>query len=47
MASLALSFLQLVFVGLLVALVGIVGLFFLYLAAQLIRNPGRPPRRRP
>jgi hypothetical protein len=47
MASLALSFLQLVFVGLLVALVGIVGLFFLYLATQLIRNPGRPPRRRP
>ena len=43
----ALSFLQLVFVGLLVALVGLVGLFFLYLAAQLIRNPGRGPRERP
>lgn len=47
MAIVALSFLQLVFVGLLVGLVGLVGLFFLYLAAQLIRNPGRPPRRRP
>jgi hypothetical protein len=47
MALVALSFLQLVFVGLLVGLVGLVGLFFLYLAAQLIRNPGRAPRRRP
>jgi len=33
-------------VGLLVALVGIVGLFALYLAAQLLRNPGRRPKRR-
>ncbi len=47
MALLALSFLQLVFVGLLVALVGIVGLFFLFLAAQLIRNPGRRSRPHP
>jgi hypothetical protein len=40
------SLLQTVFVGLLVLLVGIVGLFFLFLAAQLIRNPGRHPRTR-
>jgi hypothetical protein len=40
------GFLEWFFVGLLVALVGVVGLFFLYLAAQLVRNPGRAPRRR-
>lgn len=40
------GFLEWFFVGLLVALVGVVGLFFLYLVAQLLRNPGRPPRRR-
>lgn len=47
MAPVAFSFLQSFFVGLLVLLVGVVGLFFLYLAAQLIRNPGRGPRPRP
>jgi hypothetical protein len=46
MTLVAFSFLQSVFVGLLVLLVGIVGLFFLFLAAQLIRNPGRGPRTR-
>ena len=40
------GFLEWFFVGLLVALVGIVGLFALYLAAQLLRNPGRQPKRR-
>ncbi len=38
------GFLQYFFVGLLVMLVGIVGVFFVYVAAQLLRNPGRPPR---
>ena len=46
MTLVAFSLLQTVFVGLLVLLVGIVGLFFLFLAAQLIRNPGRRPRTR-
>jgi hypothetical protein len=46
MALVAFSFLQTVFVGLLVILVGIVGLFFVFLAAQLIRNPGRGPKTR-
>ena len=40
------GFLEWFFVGLLVSLLGIVGLFFLYAASQLVRNPGRPPRRR-
>jgi hypothetical protein len=39
------GFLEWFFVGLLAALVGIVGLFALYLAAQLVRNPGRHPKR--
>ena len=46
MAPVAFSFLQSFFVGLLVILVGVVGLFFVFLAAQLIRNPGRGPRTR-
>jgi hypothetical protein len=46
MALVAFSFLQSFFVGLLVLLVGLVGLFFVFLAAQLIRNPGRGPRTR-
>jgi hypothetical protein len=33
------------FAGLLAFLVGVVGIFFLYLVAQLFRNPGRRPRR--
>jgi tetrahydromethanopterin S-methyltransferase subunit B len=40
------GFLEWFFVGLLVALVGVVGLFALYLVAQLVRNPGRAPKRR-
>ncbi|MEO8476819.1 MAG: hypothetical protein ABI572_07175 [Actinomycetota bacterium] len=40
------GFLEWFFVGLLVTLVGIVGLFALYLAAQLVRNPAREPRGR-
>jgi hypothetical protein len=40
------GFLEWFFVGLLVALVGVVGLFALYLATQLLRNPGRQPKRR-
>jgi len=40
------GFLEWFFVGLLVALVGVVGLFALYLVAQLVRNPGRKPKRR-
>jgi threonine/homoserine/homoserine lactone efflux protein len=46
MTLVAFSFLQFFFVGLLVILVGVVGLFFVFLAAQLIRNPGRGPRTR-
>jgi hypothetical protein len=46
MALVAFSFLQSFFVGLLVVLVGVVGLFFVYLAAQLLRNPGRGPHTR-
>ncbi|HXF73716.1 MAG TPA: hypothetical protein VNO79_14040 [Actinomycetota bacterium] len=34
--------LEWVFLGLLAALVGAVGLFALYLVAQLFRNPARP-----
>ena len=40
------GFLEWFFVCLLASLVLIVGAFFLFLAAQLLRNPGRPPRRR-
>ena len=40
------GFLEWFFVGLLVALVGIVGLFALYVVAQPFRNPGRQPKRR-
>jgi threonine/homoserine/homoserine lactone efflux protein len=35
------GFLQWFFVGLLVTLVGLVGVFFLFVATQLFRNPGR------
>jgi threonine/homoserine/homoserine lactone efflux protein len=35
------GFLQYFFVGLLVVLVGVVGIFFLFLVAQLVRNPAR------
>jgi hypothetical protein len=35
------GFLQYFFVGLLVVLVGLVGLFFAFLVVQLIRNPAR------
>jgi len=40
------GFLQFFFVGLLLLLLGIVGLFFLYVAGQLFRNPGRRDTRR-
>ena len=40
------GFLEWFFVGLLVALLGVVGLFSIYAAAQMVRNPGRSPRRR-
>jgi hypothetical protein len=40
------GFLQYFFVGLLIVLVGLVGLFFGYLALQLVRNPGRRGRSR-
>ena len=40
------GFLQWFFVGLLLFLVAVVGLFFLFVAGQLIRNPGRGERRR-
>jgi hypothetical protein len=39
------GFLEWFFAGLLAFLVGVVGIFFLYLVAQLFRNPGRRPRR--
>jgi hypothetical protein len=39
------GFLEWFFAGLLAFLVGVVGLFFLYLVAQLFLNPGRRPRR--
>ena len=40
------GFLEWFFVGLLVALLGVVGLFSIYAASQVVRNPGRSPRRR-
>ena len=40
------GFLQFFFVGLLLLLLGIVGVFFLYVAGQLFRNPGRRDTRR-
>jgi hypothetical protein len=39
------GFLEWFFAGLLAFLVGVVGLFFLYLVVQLFVNPGRRPRR--
>jgi len=41
------GFLQYFFVGLLLLLVGAVGVFFVFVAVQLVRNPGRrgSPRR--
>jgi hypothetical protein len=39
------GFLEWFFLGLLTFLVVAVGIFGLYAAAQLFRNPGRPPRR--
>lgn len=39
------GFLEWFFAGLLGFLVGIVGLFFLYMVAQLFVNPSRRPRR--
>ena len=47
MGALAIQgFLEWFFVGLLVALLGMVGLFSIYAASQVVRNPGRSPRRR-
>jgi hypothetical protein len=47
MALLAIQgFLEWFFVGLLVSLLGVVGLFSLYAASQVLRNPGRSARRR-
>jgi hypothetical protein len=40
------GFLEWFFVGLLVSLLGVVGLFTLYAASQVVRNPGRSVRRR-
>jgi hypothetical protein len=40
------GFLEWFFVGLLVSLLGLVGLFSLYAISQVVRNPGRAPRRR-
>lgn len=39
------SLLQWIFVGLLVFLTALVGVFAVYVAAQQFRNPGRPQRR--
>jgi hypothetical protein len=39
------GFLEYFFLGLLILLLGAVGLFAVFLALQLIRNPGRPHRR--
>jgi hypothetical protein len=39
------GFLEWFFVGLLVSLLGAVGLFALFVLVQLVRNPGRQPRR--
>jgi len=41
------GFLEWFFVGLLASLLGVVGLFSLYAASQVLRNPGRSPRRHP
>ncbi|HEY7666668.1 MAG TPA: hypothetical protein VIE12_00945 [Actinomycetota bacterium] len=41
------GFLEWFFAGLLTLLVGVVGLFALFLFVQLFRNPGRTPRSRP
>ena len=41
------GFLEWFFAGLLTVLVGVVGLFALFLFVQLFRNPGRTPRSRP
>jgi hypothetical protein len=47
MALLAIQgFLEWFFVGMLVSLLGVVGLFSLYAASQVLRNPGRSARRR-
>jgi hypothetical protein len=40
------GFLEFFFAGLLVTLLGAVGLFAIFLAVQLIRNPGRGSRAR-
>jgi hypothetical protein len=40
------GFLEWFFAGLLTLLVGLVGLFALFLFVQLFRNPGRQPRSR-
>jgi hypothetical protein len=39
------SFLEWVFMALLLGLTGVVGLAFVYIVAQLFLNPGRRPRR--
>lgn len=39
------GFLEWVFIGLLVFLTALVGVFAIYVGAQQFRNPGRPPRR--
>lgn len=45
-SNLALSLFQWFWIGLLTSLVGLTGIFFLYVATQLFRNPGRRPRTR-
>jgi hypothetical protein len=40
------GFLEWFFAGLLAMLVGVVGLFALFVFVQLFRNPGRTPRTR-
>lgn len=39
------GFLEWVFLGLLVLLTALVGVFAIYVGAQQFRNPGRPPQR--
>jgi hypothetical protein len=41
------GFLEWFFAALLASLVGIVGLFAIFVFVQLFRNPGRTPRSRP
>jgi hypothetical protein len=41
------GFLEWFFAGLLTLLVGVVGLFAIFVFVQLFRNPGRTPRSRP